>query len=150
MESTDERQTCPCCGNVMATEHAYCRRCGIPRDGPPASSGGQETWTCLTCGRKVPMNHPFCHYCGRPSVIPYNTYPLPFPQPEYHEDSTLVHFILYAISFMVPLLGFVLGFLLTRPDHSPDDRHAGRICILLAFIWPLLAILLLIRILTLA
>jgi 4-amino-4-deoxy-L-arabinose transferase-like glycosyltransferase len=92
------------------------------------------------------MDFHFCPHCGRPSIIPFYSYPFPAPQPEYRDDPTLVHFILFAISFIVPLLGFLLGFLLTRTEHSPEDRHAGRICILLAFVWPLIIILFLIRI----
>lgn len=101
----------------------------------------------MTCGRKVPMEFEFCQYCGRPSIIPYYGYEFPAQQPEYREDSSIVHFILFAVSFLIPLLGFMLGFLLARPEHSPDDRRAGRICILMAFFWPLIAILFIIRIL---
>jgi hypothetical protein len=103
----------------------------------------------MTCGRKVSTEFGFCPSCGRPSIIPYYAYSGPPPQPEYRESNELLHFILYAISFMVPLLGFILGFLLTRPDHSPEDRHAGRICILMALIWPLIIILFIIRIMVL-
>ena len=142
-----KEQDCPRCGSEMAFEHAYCRRCGAPRQRIAPSDSNHEGWTCMTCGRKVPLEFGFCPNCGRPSIIPYNAFSNPSPQTEYRENNPLIHFILYAISFMVPLLGFLLGFLLTRPEHTPDDRRAGRICILMAFFWPLIAILFIIRIL---
>ncbi len=149
MERTEE-QTCANCGCDMESDHAYCRRCGASRGNNDPLNNNQDIWTCMTCGRQVPTDFSFCPHCGRPAIIPYHQYMVQAPQPEYPDDPTLVHFILFSISFLVPLIGFVLGYVLTRPDHSSDERHAGRICFLLAFIWPFLALLFLVRVFLIA
>jgi RNA polymerase subunit RPABC4/transcription elongation factor Spt4 len=147
MDPEGRGQVCSRCGGELASEHDYCRLCGEPSRANSYSNGNAEEWTCMTCGRKVSMDFKFCPNCGRPSIIPYNANPFPAQQPEYIEDSTAVHYILFALSFLVPLLGFILGFLLTRSHHSPEDQHAGRICMMLALFWPLIAILFIVRIL---
>jgi predicted amidophosphoribosyltransferase len=141
MDSIEKEPDCPRCGGEMSSEHAYCRLCGTPREQIISSYSKPDSWTCMTCGQKVPMEFGFCSNCGRPSIIPYGSYYYPSQPTAYPENSALIHFILYAFSFLVPLLGFVLGFLLTRSENSPDDRRAGRICIMLALFWPLITIL---------
>jgi hypothetical protein len=101
----------------------------------------------MTCGRKVSNEFRFCPNCGRPAIIPYYAYPFPVQQTEYPDDPTVVHYLLFALSLLVPLLGFLLGFLLTRSDQSPEDRHVGKICIMMAFFWPLIIFLFIVRIL---
>jgi hypothetical protein len=149
MSSEADMEKCSRCGCDMSAEHVFCRHCGAPKKIETGKNEDMADWTCMTCGREVPENFSFCPQCGRPSIIPFYPYPNPAPQPEYHEDPALLHFILFSIALVMPLVGFVLGYLMTRPDHSPDDRHVGRICILLALVWPILAFLVLIRILLL-
>jgi hypothetical protein len=140
---------CTACGTALASGHEYCRRCGAPRQGSTGLGAHQEEWTCMTCGMKVSAEFQFCPNCGRPSIIPYSPVPFPAQQPEYRDDPTGVHYILYALSLLVPLLGFLLGFSLTRSEHSEEDRHAGKVCIIMAFFWPLVITLFIIRILVL-
>ena len=104
----------------------------------------------MGCGRRISTEFRFCPNCGRPAIIPYYQYPFPVQQPVYGEDSTIVHYILFALSLLVPLLGFLLGFLLTRSDNPVEDQNAGKICIVMAFFWPSIILLFIIRLLVFA
>lgn len=80
----------------------------------------------MTRGNRAPVDYRFCPECGRASFIPYYASPLPVPEPNYHENSSLVHLVLFGVSFLIPLLGFLLGFPLTdRTSHLTIATQAG-------------------------
>ncbi len=58
-----------------------------------------------------------------------------YPQPPYYgqQYSGCVKFLLYALSFLVPLAGIIIAIVfMTRPD--PESKGLGRTCLILGIV----------------
>jgi len=89
---------------------------------------------CVGCGRTISWDANVCPYCGhdyRAAMAP--------PQPR-AEVSTGMRFLLYLVSFFIPIAGFIIGAIYYS-NPQPDFKHVGKMCIIIALL-PLLLVLL--------
>lgn len=112
---------CPHCGTENADWLSKCGACGKPLD--DAARGRQ----CVSCGRSIGFDINVCPYCG-------HDYRMPIAQPVAREEiSTGMRILLYVVSFLIPIAGFIIGIVFyTRPD--PQSKHVGKICIIIGVV----------------
>lgn len=129
----------------------FCRNCG--KDQPDTVE------SCGLCGyptgvSKKTNSRPYAQELNQPSYTPqpvpgYSPTPyIPPPEPTYNSlpynssyqeasygqqtDSGLA-FLLYIISFMVPLAGFIIGAIYLSKEEE-HERHIGRTCLIIALL----------------
>jgi hypothetical protein len=98
---------------------------------------------CTGCGRQIPVEYNVCPHCGRPQnqQQPYAPPPAqPYGQPQQFEPVGGLKYVLYILSFLSLLIGFII-FLVWMNDPNPEKRHIGKNCLLISVVAIVLAIL---------
>lgn len=96
---------------------------------------------CTGCGRQIPVEYNVCPHCGRPQNQPaYNQPAPPYGQPQQYEPVGGLKYVLYILSFLSLLIGFII-FLIWMNDPNPEKRHIGKNCLLISLAAIVLAIL---------
>jgi len=111
--------TCGKCGVENVDGSKDCRVCGSP------------IWTpqrrCVSCGRSLAHDANVCPYCGhdyRASNYVVPTKPL---------MSTGLKVVLYVLSVLIPIAGIIIGLVFMSRD-DPEDRHVGKMCLILGVV----------------
>lgn len=97
-----------------------------------------KTLTCPKCSQENPFSNDKCAFCEYPLDkkkyfdIEY------YENEEYTEDTELEesnksYTFQYIISFLIPLVGFILGAILLSKDED-EEKSVGKICIILGII----------------
>ncbi len=124
--------TCSGCGRIMPEDSKFCPNCGE----------AVEFRTCSKCGKSNPSEYVYCNQCGNQlqfGIWQSGSEKL-FLGPD--DLSKRAKFLFYLVSFLVPIIGFVLGaiFYVRYPDPRGRFREAGKMCLILAIISILLAL----------
>ena len=96
-----------------------------------------ETIICPKCDGMNPFQYKVCQYCGLP--LDKEKYYRGDWDPEEEEEKEDVdgagsgYGFHYVISFIIPLVGFIVGAILLGKD-SPEQRSVGKICIILGLV----------------
>jgi hypothetical protein len=79
------------------------------------------------------MEYNVCPHCGRPQnqQQPYGPAPQPYGQPQQFEPVGGLKYVLYFLSFISLLIGFII-FLVWMNDPNPEKRHIGKNCLLIS------------------
>ena len=88
---------------------------------------------CVSCGRSIAWDANVCPYCGR-------DYRFQAMAPQQAQVSEGMKILLYIISFLIPLVGFIVGAVYyTKPER--EYRELGKMCIILGVVGVLLGML---------
>ena len=125
---------CPECGADNPDGYANCSSCraelGRVAVQAPVPTGSRR---CVACGRGLAWDANVCPYCGR-------DYRFPHPMTLREEPvSTGMKVLLYLVSFLVPLAGFVIGAIYYTKEGE-EYKRIGKFCIILAILSVLLSI----------
>jgi len=96
----------------------------------------QQTRACVKCGRAIAWDVNVCPYCGhdyRPQMAgqqPMYGQPM-YGQPVPHQEAMSggMKILLYLLSFFVPIIGFIVGFIYYG---KPETKEVGKMCVILA------------------
>ena len=80
---------------------------------------------CPECGNMYSNTAPACIHCG------YTTYS--YSKKNKNNVGNFDAFLLYLISFLIPLIGIIIGIVYLSKD-GPDYRDVGQGCIILSLI----------------
>ena len=119
---------CPYCNQDNPENSRFCGQCRQPLPGP---ASGQRY--CVSCGRAIGWDVNVCPYCGWDYRFPQAS-----PEPEV---SGGMRALLYLVSLMIPLAGFIIGAIYyTKPERV--YKHVGKICLILGVVGILLSVVL--------
>jgi len=94
------------------------------------STGAAGMRNCVSCGRSIAWDANVCPYCG-------HDYRFQGMAPQQAQVSEGMKILLYIVSFLIPLAGFIIGAVYyTKPEH--EFRELGKMCIILALVAVLL------------
>ena len=97
------------------------------------STGAAGMRNCVSCGRSIAWDANVCPYCGR-------DYRFQAMAPQQAQVSEGMKILLYIISFLIPLVGFIVGAVYyTKPER--EYRELGKMCIILGVVGVLLGML---------
>lgn len=92
---------------------------------------------CVSCGRQIDWNSKTCPYCGHDFEKAISTIHMYSPLEETLSGG--VRAVVYGVSVLFPIVGFLLGgYLMSKP--SPHVYKVGKICVFLS-IAPILVLL---------
>ena len=90
---------------------------------------------CVSCGRQIDWNSEVCPYCGHDFQKAISAIQGGSPLEETLSGG--VRAVVYGVSVLFPIVGFLLGgYLMSRP--SPQVYKVGKVCVFLAFVPTLL------------
>ena len=111
----------------------------------------QPTRSCVKCGRAIAWDVNVCPYCGhdfrpqmagQPQQQPMYGQPQPmygqpqqpmYGQPMYGPPQAAMSggmkILLYLLSFIIPIIGFIIGFIYYG---KPETKEVGKMCVILA------------------
>ena len=87
------------------------------------------TRNCVTCGRSIQWDANVCPYCGHDYRL--GAYP---SQQSQSSGMGGMRYVLYILSFFIPLAGIIIGLVLLVTSKDEDGRHVGKMCILIALL----------------
>ena len=87
---------------------------------------------CPKCEGPNLFSNDKCDFCGA-DLEKEKYYTLEYYEEDYESRDGESNTFRYVISFLIPLVGFILGALLPAKDN-PDEKAAGQNCIVLAII----------------
>lgn len=143
--SNDEaRSTLKCqnCGTENPPDARLCISCQeilsgsfSPRQAPPLTSSPSISRFCVSCGRSIPWEANVCPYCGHNYMAP------PIQYTAWEEPiSSGMKILFYVLSLLFPIVGIIIGVVLILSKNSPENKHIGKMCIILALIPVLLTV----------
>ncbi len=98
-----------------------------------STPGAAPTRNCVSCGRAISWDANVCPYCGHDfrATVGYA------PREQMSEG---VKILLYIVSFLIPIVGFIVGIIYyTKPE--PELKQFGKMCLILGLISVLLSLL---------
>jgi hypothetical protein len=118
---------CPYCGTINLETAVFCASCGHEIVLSTSQSAQPSSRNCTSCGRSIPWGALVCPYCGKD----YRA--LAFPPEQKELVSTGMRVLLYIVSFLIPIAGFIIGAIYyTKPEQ--EYKHVGKICIVLGLV----------------
>jgi hypothetical protein len=87
-----------------------------------------NTRNCVTCGRSISWDANVCPYCGRDYRIGA------YPSQSQGSGMGGMRYVLYILSFFIPLAGIIIGLILIVTAKDEDSKHVGKMCILIALL----------------
>jgi len=108
---------CQHCGKENPETEAFCKFCGREL----VQTGARK---CVSCGRPISWDVNVCPYCGKDYRVQ------PMAQQEQPQVSSGMKILLYIVSLLVPLVGFIIGAIYYSKGNK-EYKDMGAICIVL-------------------
>jgi len=85
---------------------------------------------CTGCGRQIPMEYNVCPHCGRAQNAPG----APVQQAQQGSVGSGLTILLYILSFLIPILGIIIGILWLGMGSDPEKKQVGKMCLILGIL----------------
>lgn len=94
--------------------------------------GTTQTRNCVSCGRAISWDANVCPYCGHDFRVTADYAPR-----EQLSDGFKI--LLYILSFLIPLVGFIVGAIYyTKPEQ--ELKQFGKMCLILGLVSVLISV----------